>query len=148
MSFTNVFLILLILDAISFTTAGIIAISGDDDCPISTGTGLIYFTYSVLTSVMGYIGCILIHSCVNSFDVNAIVFMWSTQDAVFVFENRAFSLGCFLILVKFVYYFALVPFQQYIVEAASMVNYAILFIILVVLKFPLFMAFVTFMKII
>lgn len=75
MSLTNIFLILLILDAISFTLVGAIAISGDDDCPISTGTGLTYFTYSILTSVMGYIGCILVHSCVNSFDVNAVVFM-------------------------------------------------------------------------
>lgn len=148
MSFTNIFLIILMLDTISFTVAGAIAISGREESPVSTSTGLTYFTYSVLTSVLAYIGCLLIHSCVNSFDVNAIVFTSTIDSAAFVFENRAYAIGCFLVLVKFVYYFALVPFQQYIVEASTMVNYAILFVILGVLKFPVFIAFITVMKII
>jgi NADH:ubiquinone oxidoreductase subunit 2 (subunit N) len=147
-SLFNFLHILLVLDAMSLMIVSIVALSSSLGRTRAISCALHYYVLSALTSFLSYVGCLFLYLTFYSLDVNVITFLeGSGEDLGGLFSNRAFFLGALLILIKVVFLLGLFPFQQYLIEISSAVNYGFLFYFLVVSKLPIFVVFLNLMKI-
>lgn len=144
---SNIFYILLLLDTISLATVTVISLGATPGFTSANRYAFHYFLYSVLTSITAYSGSFLMYTCTNTFDVNVMVFMSTIKELSFVFENPAFIIGAAMILLKFIFFFGLFPFQQYVLEAAPFLTFGFLFFFTVVSKLPILVSFLTFLKV-
>jgi NADH-quinone oxidoreductase subunit N len=127
---------ILVLDALSFVTAALVALCAWRGFGRAVAFALHYYVLSALTSVLGLAGCIMIYSVFQTFDVNTIIFLAGGEATSRLVESPAFLIGVFLVMVKVMFLLGLFPFQHYVVEVCGAANFGLLGFFLIVAKFP------------
>lgn len=129
------------------------ALSATEGNSVVEKSALSYLVLSVITSLGAYAGCLLLYITFKSFNCNAIVFMVTRRvghgsEVALLLNSPAVIIGITLLLIKFLFLFAAVPFQHYLMEITSRVNYAFLFYFLVISKFPVIFATMLLLKLV